>query len=302
MSEQRRGVLFGLGAYLLWGLFPLYWPLLEPAGAGEILAHRILWSLVVVGALLALGRAGSRLPRVTRRQLVLLSVAAVVVALNWGVYIYGVNAEEVVQTALGYFINPLVSVVLGVVVLGERLRRVQWVAVGIGAAAVVVLTVDYGRPPWIALVLALSFGTYGLLKKRAAVDAVPSLSIETGVLVVPALVFLLVLTATGHATATSHGPDHFALLAGTGFVTAVPLLLFGAAANRVPLSTIGLMQYLAPVLQFVIGVAVRHEEMPTSRYVGFALVWVALLVLVADAAAGARRRAVAVPPAVLTAP
>ena len=216
-----------------------------------------------------------------------------IVALNWGVYIYGVNAGEVVQTSLGYFINPLVSILLGVALLGERLRRVQWVAVGIGALAVVVLTVDYGGLPWIALVLAFSFGAYGLLKKRAGVDAVASLSIETGALVLPALAFLLVLGLRGDATATTHGPGHLALLVGSGIVTALPLLLFGAAANRIPLSTVGLLQYLAPVLQFIIGVAVKHEDMPPSRYVGFALVWVALVILVADALGTGRRRQLA---------
>jgi chloramphenicol-sensitive protein RarD len=282
VSESRRGVAYGVAAYGLWGLFPLYWPLLKPAGAVEILAHRMVWSLAVVLVILAITRNWAWIRVLSRRRLALLTVAAAVVTLNWGTYIWAVNNAHVVETSLGYFINPLVSVALGVLVLGERLRRLQWVAIGIGAAAVLALAVDYGRPPWIALVLAVSFGFYGLIKKIAGVGTVEALSVETGVMFLPALAFLLVLHSSGVATFGAAGGLHAILLAGAGLVTAIPLLCFGAAANRVPLSTIGLLQYLAPVLQFVIGVLVMGEAMPASRLAGFALVWLALALLSYD--------------------
>ena len=291
MSESRRGVAYGVAAYGLWGLFPLYWPLLKPAGAVEILAHRMVWSLAVVLVILAITRNWAWIRVLSRRRLALLTLAAAVVTLNWGTYIWGVNNAHVVETSLGYFINPLVSVALGVLVLGERLRPLQWVAIGIGAAAVLALAVDYGRPPWIALVLAVSFGFYGLVKKIAGVGAVEALSVETGVMFLPALAFLMVLQAFGDATFGAAGGLHAMLLAGAGLVTAIPLLCFGAAANRVPLSTIGLLQYLAPVLQFVIGVLVMGEAMPASRLAGFALVWLALALLSYDGLRTYRRAA-----------
>ena len=184
MSDAKRGLLLGIAAYVLWGAFPLYWPLLEPSGAVEILAHRVVWSLVVMGALVALLRRTTALGAVLkdRRKVLLLTAAAVTISVNWGTYIYGVNNDRVVEASLGYFINPLVTVLMGVLILGERLRRLQWVAMGIAFVAVVVLAVDYGRPPWVALVLAFSFGTYGLAKKQAAVDAVESITLETLVL------------------------------------------------------------------------------------------------------------------------
>jgi chloramphenicol-sensitive protein RarD len=292
MSEDRRGILFGIAAYGIWGLFPLYWPLLEPANSGEILLHRCLWSLVAVGLVLAVRRHWSWVrPMVAdRRRVGLLALAACAIAVNWGVYIYGVNSHHVVETSLGYFINPLVTVALGVVVLGETLRPVQWAAIGLAVVAVGVLTVGYGRPPWIALILAFSFGTYGLIKKQAAVGAVESLTVETAVSFVPALAFLVALGLLGHGTFTSEGPGHAALLASSGIVTAIPLLFFGAAAIRVPLTTIGLLQYLAPVFQFLIGITVNHEHMQSTRWVGFVLVWVALVMLTGEALRTARMR------------
>jgi chloramphenicol-sensitive protein RarD len=282
-------VLYGVAAYLLWGLFPLFWPLLEPAGAVEILAHRMVWSLAVVIVLLAAAGNWSWLLRLSRRRLGLLSLAAVFITVNWGTYIWGVNNGHVVETSLGYFTNPLVTVALGVLLLGERLRRLQWVAVGIASLAVVGLTVDYGRPPWIALVLAFSFGAYGLLKKQADVGAVESLAVETAVLFVPAVTFLVLLNRAGEGTFTTLGVGHGVLLVMSGLVTAIPLLCFGAAAIRVPLSTIGLLQYLAPVLQFFVGVIVYAEPMPPSRLAGFALVWVALVLLTYDMLRSRRR-------------
>jgi chloramphenicol-sensitive protein RarD len=282
VDRAREGLGFGIGAYALWGLFPLFWPLLEPAAAPEVLAHRVLWSLALMCLLLRVTRGWSAVRAVTPSQVRRLAVASVLLACNWGLYIYGVNSGQVVETSLGYFINPLVSVALGVLVLGERLRPVQQVAIGFAVAAVAVLTVENGRPPYIALGLAFSFGTYGLLKKQADVGALASLSIETAVTGPLAALYLLGLAAAGTGTFTGHGPDHALLLMSSGVVTAVPLLLFGAAATRVPLVTLGVLQYLAPTLQLLVGVEVRHEPFGTARLVGFGLVWVALAVFSAD--------------------
>ena len=284
MSDQRRGLLFGAAAYALWGLFPLYWPLLEPAGAVELLAHRIVWSALTMGIVVAVMR---RTPQVfaavrDRRSMTWLSVAAVVISVNWGVYIWGVNNERVVETSLGYFINPLVTVLLGVFVLGERLRRLQWVALAIAAIAVVVLSIDYGRPPWVALVLAFSFGVYGLSKKQAAVGAVESLTVETVVLAPVAGAYVVWLVATGASNFGGTGLDHSLLVVSAGVVTAIPLICFGAAANRVPLVVLGLLQYLAPIIQFALGVLLFDEDMTPGRWAGFALVWVALVILTAE--------------------
>jgi chloramphenicol-sensitive protein RarD len=279
-------MLYGVAAYLLWGLFPLYWPLLEPAGPIEILAHRIVWSLLVVATVLAVTRnwAWVRPLLADRATLARMALAAVLISVNWATYIWGVNNDHVVETSLGYFINPIVTVLIGVVVLHERLRRVQWAAIGLGTIAVLVLAVDYGRPPWIALTLAFSFGTYGLLKKQvgATVGAVQSLTVETAVLFVPALTFLVVLDARGDGQLGHTGLGHGLLLASAGIATAVPLLFFASAARRIPLSTLGLLQYIAPVLQFLTGVLLYDEPMPASRWVGFMLVWAALAILTFD--------------------
>ena len=292
MTDQRRGLLFGFGAYFIWGLFPLYWRLLKPAGAVEILAHRMLWSCVFVLLALAALRRWSWFRTLAGRPKVLaiLTLAAVLISVNWGTYIYGVNTGRVVETSLGYFITPLVSVLLGVVVLRERLRRVQWLAVGIGAAAVIVLTVDYGRPPWIAFVLACSFGVYGLLKKTAGAPAAEGLAVESGVLAPLALGYVCWLESTGDAHFGHVSAGHTVLLVSAGAVTAIPLLLFAGAANRVPLTTLGVLQYLAPVMQFAIGVLVLNESMPPARLAGFALVWVALAVFTGDGLRTHRRQ------------
>ncbi len=293
--EYRRGLLYATGAYLLWGLFPLYFPLLEPAGAIEILAHRIVWSLLFVLVLLFLRRRWAWLGLLMRdrRRLLLLLAAATVIAVNWAIYIWAVNNEHVVESSLGYFINPLVTVLLGVLVLHERLSRMQWSAVGLAAVAVAVLTVDYGRLPWIALSLAASFATYGYIKKTIGMPALESLAMETAFLFLPAAAFLIVLQVNGEAAFGNEGVGNTLLLASAGVVTAIPLLLFGAGAPRVPLSTMGLLQYMTPVVQFLIGVFVFDEDMPTSRWVGFALVWIALLVMSLDGLLRARRTALA---------
>lgn len=292
MPETRRGFFFGAAAYAMWGLFPLYWPLLEPAGAVEILAHRIFWSLVVMVLLVVvLGRLPRFLSVISdRRTLGLLTVAACVIATNWGVYIWGVNSGHVVETSLGYFINPLVTVLIGVVLLGERLRTLQWVALGIAAVAVAALTLQYGRPPWIAIVLACSFGTYGLMKKKANVGAIESLSVETLILAPVAGGYILWLMSQGAAEVGSAGAGHVAIVMSAGVITAIPLLCFGAAATRVTLTTIGLLQYLTPSMQFAIGVLVYREAMPPMRWVGFILVWIALAIFTYEVITHHRRQ------------
>ncbi|MFD7338800.1 EamA family transporter RarD [Streptomyces violascens] len=296
-GQQRTGLLYGIGAYGMWGLVPLFWPLLKPADAIEILAHRMVWSLALVVVVLLVMRRWAWIGELVRqpRRLGLIAVAAVVITVNWGVYIWSVNSGHVVEASLGYFINPLVTIAMGVLILKERLRRPQWIAVGIGAAAVVVLTVGYGRPPWISLTLAFSFATYGLVKKKVNLGGLESLAAETAVQFLPALAYLLWLSGQGRATFGSEGPGHAALLAATGVVTAIPLICFGGAAIRVPLSTLGLLQYLAPVFQFLLGIVYFHEAMPPERWAGFALVWLALTILTWDALRTARaaRRALA---------
>ncbi|WP_306437583.1 EamA family transporter RarD [Streptomyces sp. XY006] len=275
----------------MWGLVPLYWPLLKPAGATEILAHRMVWSLVFVGAALLVLRRWAWAGELLRqpRKLGLITVAATVITVNWGLYIWAVNSGHVVEASLGYFINPLVTIAMGVLLLKERLRPAQWAAVGTGCAAVVVLTIGYGRLPWISLCLAFSFATYGLVKKKVNLGGVESLAAETAIQFLPALGFLVWLSARGEATFAAEGAGHAFLLASAGIVTALPLVCFGAAAIRVPLSTIGLLQYLTPVFQFLLGVFYFHEEMPPERWAGFALVWLALALLTGDALRTARR-------------
>ncbi|MEW1718505.1 EamA family transporter RarD [Streptomyces sp. NPDC093109] len=283
--QQRSGLLYGIGAYGMWGLVPLYWPLLQPAGAMEILAHRMVWSLGVVVITLLVLRRWAWIRELLRqpRKLALIAVAAATITVNWGVYIWAVNTGRVVEASLGYFINPLVTIAMGVLLLKERLRAAQWAAVGIAVSAVLVLAVGYGRPPWISLTLAFSFATYGLVKKKINLGGLESLAAETAVLFLPALGYLVWLSATGAATIGSQGAGHVALLASTGLITALPLICFGAAAIRVPLSTLGLLQYLAPVFQFVLGITYFHEAMPPERWAGFSLVWLALTLLTWDA-------------------
>ncbi|MFD1947583.1 EamA family transporter RarD [Nocardioides aestuarii] len=290
--SSQRGVGYGVAAYSMWGLFPLYWTLLEPAGAVEILAHRVLWSLVTVSLVVAVLRRGRDVAAVLRnpRTRWLLLVAAVVISVNWGGYIWGVNNGRVVETSLGYFINPLVTVLMGVVVLGERLRRLQWAAVGLAAVAVLVLTIDYGRPPWIALLLAFSFATYGLAKKTANVDAVESLAVETLYIGPVAAAYVGWLVATGASSFGTEGAGHAVLMTTTGIVTVIPLLCFGAAAIRISMVTIGLLQYIAPILQFALGVLWYDEPMPASRWIGFVLVWIALVVFTWEALTHRRRQ------------
>ena len=291
MSEQRTGVVAGFGAYALWGVFPLVFRLLDEVSAVEILFHRIAWSLAVVLGVLAVQRRFAELATLVRhrRSVQRLALAAVFISINWLTYIWAVNSGHVVDAALGYYVNPLITVALGVAVLHERLRPAQKVALGFGAASVAVLTVANGRVPWIALVLACSFAAYGYLKKDVGAAALTSLAIETAVLVPVALVGLTVFGLQG-ALSFAHGSLwRDLLLAGLGVVTAVPLLLFATAATRIPLSMLGLLQYVTPTMQLACGVLILGEDLPPERLAGFVLVWIALTVLATDAVQSERR-------------
>ena len=284
MSDERRGYVYGLIAYALWGFFPIYFKLLKPSPPFEILAHRILWSVLFISLVLAALRNWGFLRRLRRdrRLLGAITLAGLLIGVNWATYIVGVNSSRVVETALGYFIGPLVSVLLGVLMLGERLRPPQWTAVGLCVVAIVVLVVGYGQVPWIALLLACSFATYGLVKKLAGTAAVESMAVETVVMLLPALAYVVFLEANGTGTFVSLGVGHTLLLVGGGLVTTVPLLAFAAAAVRIPLATIGLLQYITPTMQFTFGVLVFREQMPPERWLGFAIVWLALALLTFD--------------------
>jgi chloramphenicol-sensitive protein RarD len=288
-TPHASGLIYGVAAYALWGLAPLFWPLLKPANPLEILASRIVFGCVVVAVILVARNELRGVRGMDRATLLRLCLAGIAIAANWGVYIWGVNNGHVIETSLGYFINPLVTIGLGVVILHERLRPVQWAAVALGALAVTVVSVDYGRPPWLSLILACSFGTYGFIKKGVRASAPEGLLIEGGALIVPALVLLIALALTGNATWVGHDATagHLVLLISAGPVTALPLLLFAGAATRLPLSTMGLLQYLTPALQFAIGVLVLREPTSLALLCGFALVWIALAILAVD---GVRHR------------
>lgn len=284
-SGNRAGLLFGFAAYLLWGAMPVYFLLMHPAGAFEIVAWRIVFSLVVCMLLLAGTRGFGRFRGVLRdrRAVVWFAIAGALIWVNWTVYVLATTTGRVVEAALGYFINPIVTILLGVIVLRERLRPVQWVAIGISAVAVVVIALEAGALPWISLALAASFGGYGLVKKRLGrVDAISGLTLETAWLTPVAVVELIVVGATSGLAFGTAGVGTTLLLASAGIGTAVPLLLFAASTRRLPLSVVGFLQYLTPILQLVLGVAVLHERMSSGRWIGFGLVWLALVVLVGE--------------------
>lgn len=292
-SETTTGIFFGAAAYVMWGLLPLYFLLLVPAGAVEIVASRIVFSLVFCAVLLTVMRSWKAAATAGRdlRLVGTLAGAAALIAVNWLTYAWAILNEHAVEAALGYFVNPLVSVLLGVIVFKEKLRPLQWVAMAVGFIAVLVLTFAYGTVPWVAMILAFSFGLYGLVKKGVGgkVDAVSSLTIETAALTPLSIGVLIWLMVSGEATILSNGAGHFWLLAASGIVTAVPLIFFGAAARRLPLSTVGMLQYLAPTLQFIIALTVLHEAMPPERWAGFGLIWLALVILSVDMMGGPRR-------------
>lgn len=285
VSEERRahgvGMLAGVAAYTLWGFFPAFFPLLEPAGAVEILGHRIVWSLVVMALVLTAMRRWRDLRAVDRASWGWILGAAVFVSANWGVYVYTVNSDRVTEAALGYTINPLVSVLLGVLLFRERLSRPQVWAVGLAVVAVGVLTVGYGHFPYLSVILAVSFGMYGVMKKKLRVDPVVGMTGEVLVTAPFALAWLVWMGAAGTGTFTAHGPGHALLLAASGLVTVVPLLLFAVAAQRIPLAMIGMLQYIVPVLQMSWGIVVVGERLDAVQLAGFALIWAAVIAFTA---------------------
>ena len=274
--------MLGVAAYGLWGLVPVFWPLLAPAAPLEVLAHRVLWTLVFMAGVLALLGGWGMLRSLPLRGWAMIGLAAALVAANWGLFIYAVSVNQVVEVALGYYICPLASVFLGVLVLGERLRPAQWVAIAVATTAVLVIAIGDGRVPWLGLGLAWTFAIYGLIKKTVPLPATASLTAEGVVLAPVAAAYLVALQLAGTGTLTGHGAGHVALLLAAGPVTAIPLLLYGASARRIPLSTVGMLQYLAPTIQFLLGLLVFGEAMPPERWAGFGLVWLALVLFTVD--------------------
>ncbi|MBV9515083.1 MAG: EamA family transporter RarD [Mycobacteriaceae bacterium] len=288
-DRGRAGLLYGIGAYIWWGLCPGFFPLLLPAGSLEVLAHRYVWTALFLVVVLIGARRLGDLRRLNARTWLLLAAASFLIGINWGTYIFAVSHGHVVDAALGYFINPLISVALGVIILRERIRRLQLVALTVAVAAVAVLTWQVGGLPVIALALATSFGTYGLVKKVVSADPRVSVAVESLLALPVAGGYLIALQLTGNAHFIGLGAGHSALMVLAGPVTAVPLLLFAAAAQRLPLITLGLLQYLNPGLQMAWGVLIGHEAMPTARWLGFALIWGALVILTLDGLVRRRR-------------
>jgi chloramphenicol-sensitive protein RarD len=285
-SVNTVGLAFGAGAYLIWGSFPLLFQLSKFASPFETVVWRVVFGFLFAAILVTITKTWGQILALvkTPKKLVWVAVAAIFIFINWQVYVVAVVTGNVIETSLGYFINPLVTVMFAVVLLKEKLRRMQWVALGVGLIAVLVLTIDYGRPPWIAIVLALSFGTYSLAKNRVGrnIGALQSFTIESATVLPIAIIQLIVVASFGPIMLLS-GPMEAAVLIGLGIMTAVPLILFGAAASRIPLSMIGFIQYLTPVLQFSAGYFILSEEMPPVRWIGFGLVWVSLVILTSDA-------------------
>ena len=283
MTKFNKGLLFGVSAYIIWGLLPLYWKLVEEAGAYEILAHRGIWSLLICVSLLALRKQLKSAYEMVRssRTFSLLFLASGLLTINWGVYIWSVTVNRVVEAALGYYITPLINVTFGVLLLREKLRPAQWIAVALAAAGVVILTLGYGSLPWIALVLAISWGSYSLIKKSLNLGALETLSLETLFAFLPNLVFILIIQGNGSAEFGSTWTISI-LLFGAGAATVIPLLLFNGSTTRLPLSTVGLLQYITPTIMFFIGIYINNEDISTIKVLGFAFIWLALAVLSRD--------------------
>jgi chloramphenicol-sensitive protein RarD len=283
MTKFNKGLLFGISAYLIWGALPLYWKLVEDAGAYEILAHRGIWSLLLCVLLLALRKQIKSAFVMVRasRTLSLLFLASGLLTINWGVYIWSVTVNRVVEAALGYYITPLINVTFGVLLLREKLRPLQWAAVGLASVGVVILTVGYGALPWIALVLSISWGSYSLIKKSLNLGALETLSVETLFAFFPNLIYLFIIERNGSAE-FGDGWMMSILLFGAGAATVVPLLLFNGSTTRLPLSTVGLLQYITPTIMFFIGIFINNEDISTTKIAGFAFIWFALAVLSRD--------------------
>jgi chloramphenicol-sensitive protein RarD len=294
--RTNRGIWYAVGAYLLWGMFPIYWKLLHQVPALELICHRVLWSCLTLYVLIALRGRWRAVAKAARqpRTIVIYLIASVLIGFNWLVFIWGVNSGYIIETSLGYFINPLLNVLLGVVFFRERLRPWQLVSIVLASAAVLYLTLAYGSLPWIALALAVSFGLYGVVKKIAPLDAVTGLTIETSLLIPIALCWLACRAQSGEAAFLHLAPVALALLLCSGAVTTLPLLLFAAAAQRVPLSQIGVLQYIAPTLQFLLGALVYHEKFTPAQFVGFVLVWISLALFGAEGALFYRKQRLAI--------
>ena len=289
---MNRGVLYGVAAFLMWGFFPIYFKALQVVPSLQIMPHRVVWTFLFVMLLILLRREWPRFRDSLRKPRVLLTytLAAGLLAVNWLIFIYGINSGQVVETSLGYFINPLLSVALGVVFLRERLRPMQWFPVGLAALGVLYLTLQYGSLPWIALALAFSFGMYGLIKKIAPLGALHSLSLETGIIFIPALLYLLYAESQGNGSFGHLGWNATLLLAFAGVVTALPLLLFGLAARSIPLTMLGILQYIAPTVQFLLGIFLYQEPFTATRLVGFSIIWLALLIFTVEGLYERRKR------------
>ena len=275
---MKKGILYGIGAYTLWGFFPIYWKLLHAVSPLELIGHRISWSFLMLLSFILLTRQGADFRAVFKPQILrIYLLASLLIGANWLVYVWAVNAGHIVETSLGYFINPLLSVLLGLFFLREKLRPLQWVPIGLAFVGVVYLTIEFGRLPWIALVLAFTFGFYGLAKKLAPLSSLLGLALETGLLFIPAVVYMVYLEGTGSASFLHTGLLPDLLMIGAGLVTTIPLLMFASAAREIPLTMIGVLQYLAPTFQFLIGVFVYKEPFDRSRLIGFGIVWLALV-------------------------
>jgi chloramphenicol-sensitive protein RarD len=276
----KEGILYAFGAYFIWGLVPIYWKLIKHVPAIQLIGHRIAWSFILLAVALAVTRKWPQLRALAsdRKILCIYSVAAVLVFFNWFIYVWAVNSGYILEASLGYFINPLLSVFLGVIFLREKLRLFQWIAVGLAATGVVYLTTAYGQLPWIALGLAFTFGFYGLVKKMAPLNPLNGLTLETGILFIPALFFLTYQDRIGQGAFLHTGFASDLLMAGAGLITTIPLLMFASAARRIPLTTLGIMHYITPTCQFLLGVLVYKELFSSTRALGFAIVWIALIV------------------------
>jgi chloramphenicol-sensitive protein RarD len=290
MSEMNKGIWYALGAYVTWGLFPIYWILLAGIPALQLLGHRIFWSFLLLSCILLVMRQGKALrASLNWRVLLIYSVAAILIAINWLTYVWAVGAGFIIETSLGYFINPLLSVLLGVVFLRERLRPLQWIPIGLATAGVLYLTFTYGSLPWVALTLAFSFGFYGLVKKTAPLGALHGLTLETGILFLPALGFLLYSEFSGTGAFMHSSTLSDLMLIGAGLVTVAPLLMFALAAQRIPLTMMGVLQYVNPTMQFLLGVLIFKEPFDHHRLIGFGVVWVALILFGVEGILAQRR-------------
>jgi chloramphenicol-sensitive protein RarD len=284
LQMTKKGLWYALGAYVIWGLFPIYWKLLRQVDAVQLIGHRIVWSFIILFLFIIFSGQFKALRVATfqKRVLLIYFVASILIGINWFVYVWAVNANYIIETSLGYYINPLLSVLMGVVILREKLRKFQWIPVIIAALGVIYLTVAYGRPPWIALVLAFSFGSYGLIKKIAPLGSLFGLTVETGILFIPALLYLGYIDINGSGAFLHSSTTTNLLLIGAGAATITPLLMFASAAQRIPLTMIGIMQYINPTLQFLLGILVYKEPFDHTQLIGFGIVWLALLLYVGE--------------------